>query len=65
MVKYKRTLINSDEILKGLAVSFVLFTCFFLAGGSGACLNPALGLTQETFIIGFFNKQGLDRWHYP
>ena len=46
---YKPELRTVDEIIKGLAVSFTLWICYFLSAGSGACLNPALGLAQTCY----------------
>ena len=30
----------------------VLFACYVLSAGAGACLNPALGLAQTTYWVG-------------
>jgi glycerol uptake facilitator-like aquaporin len=48
-VIYKPALRTVDEIIKGLAVSITLWVCYWLCAGSGACLNPALGLAQTTY----------------
>jgi glycerol uptake facilitator-like aquaporin len=55
IVIYKPSLRTVDEIIKGLAVAITLWMCYFLSAGSGACLNPALGLAQTTYQIGFLN----------
>lgn len=57
-VIYKPSLRTVDEIIKGLGVAFTLYVCYFLSAGSGACLNPALGLAQTTYQVGFLN--GMD-----
>ena len=49
LVIYKPSLRTVDEIIKGLGVSLTLWVCYFLCAGSGACLNPALGLAQTTY----------------
>lgn len=49
IVIYKPQLRTVDEIVKGLAVSFTLWICYFMSAGSGACLNPALGLAQSCY----------------
>ena len=49
LVIYKPSLRTVDEIMKGIAVSVTLWICYFLCAGSGACLNPALGLATTTY----------------
>ena len=49
LVIYKPSLRTVDEIVKGLALAFTLWICYFLSAGSGASLNPALGLAQTTY----------------
>ena len=58
LVIYKPSLRTVDEIIKGLGISFVLFAVYMMSAGSGACLNPALGLAQTTYQVGFLN--GMD-----
>jgi len=58
LVIYKPSLRTVDEIIKGLGVSITLWVCYFMSAGSGACLNPALGLAQTTYQVGFLN--GMD-----
>ena len=41
---YKPSLRTVDEIVKGIGLAVTLWICYFLSAGSGACLNPALGL---------------------
>jgi hypothetical protein len=41
---YKPTLRTVDEIIKGIGLAIILWICYFLTAGAGACLNPALGL---------------------
>ncbi|TNV73305.1 hypothetical protein FGO68_gene6699 [Halteria grandinella] len=40
-----------SPILKGLALSYILYACYRFSFGAGACLNPALGLTQSIYMI--------------
>jgi hypothetical protein len=47
--KYKPSLQGTDEIIKGLGVTFVLSSCYDLAAGSGAIFNPALAITQTCY----------------
>ncbi len=59
-VIYKPSLRTVDEIIKGLGVSIALWICYGLSAGSGACLNPALGLAQTAYQVGFLNGMGLN-----
>ena len=54
-MKNKFSLKNSDEILKGVCLAFVLIGCISMSYGSGGCLNPALGLTQTIYSVGLIN----------
>ena len=49
LIIYKPSLRTVDEIIKGLGASVVLWVCYFLSAGSGACLIPALGLAQTAY----------------
>lgn len=60
LIIYKPSLRTVDEIVKGLGASIVLWMCYFLSGGSGACLNPALGLAQTAYQVGFLNGADLN-----
>ena len=60
IVIYKPSLRTVDEIIKGLTLATILWMCYFLSAGSGACLNPALGLAQTTYQIGFLNEMDLN-----
>ena len=46
---YKPQLRTVDEIVKGIALTFVSYMCYILSAGSGASLNPALGLAQSCY----------------
>lgn len=56
MSKYKPSLQGTDEIIKGLGVALVLFSCYDLSFESGAILNPALAITQTCYAVGTFNR---------
>jgi len=43
-VIYKPTLRTVDEILKGIAIAFVLYICLAMGAGAGSGLNPALAI---------------------
>ena len=58
-VIYKPSLRTVDEIIKGLGLSVVLWICYGLSAGTGACLNPALALAQTAYQVGFLN--GIDQ----
>ena len=55
VIIYKPSLRTTDEIVKGIGLATALWICYFLSAGSGACLNPALGLAQTCYQIGFLN----------
>lgn len=55
VIIYKPSLRTTDEIIKGLGLGVTLWICYFLCAGGGACLNPALGLAQTCYQIGFLN----------
>lgn len=55
LVIYKPSLRTVDEILKGLALGIILWVCYFLSAGAGACYNPALALAQTTYQVGYLN----------
>ena len=42
---------NSNILVKGLTLSYVLNTCYRLGNQSGSCLNPALGLTESIYML--------------
>ena len=42
---------KSNVILKALALCYSLLSCFLFAFGAGQSLNPALGLTQSTYMV--------------
>jgi glycerol uptake facilitator-like aquaporin len=60
LVIYKPTLRTVDEVIKGIGLAFVLWICYYLSAGSGACLNPALGLAQTCYQIGFLNEENMN-----
>ncbi len=40
----------------------VLFACYVLSAGAGACLNPALGLAQTTYWVGLAIQRRGANW---
>jgi glycerol uptake facilitator-like aquaporin len=47
--------------LKAAAIAFTLLAMIQTAGAiSGGCFNPAFGLTQTTYQVGYVNSQGGD-----
>jgi glycerol uptake facilitator-like aquaporin len=55
IIIYKPSLRTVDEIIKGLGLATTLWICYFLCAGGGSSLNPALGLAQTCYQIGFLN----------
>ena len=41
--------------MKGIVLLHVLYACYSMCHGSGACLNPALGMAQTSYMIGLYN----------
>lgn len=64
LVIYKPSLRTVDEIIKGLGVSLVLYACYAMTAESGACLNPALGVAQVSYQVGFLNGVDLNGGRY-
>lgn len=58
LIIYKPSLRTTDEIIKGLALGFTLWICYYFSAGSGACLNPALAIAQTCYQVGILN--GMD-----
>lgn len=58
IIIYKPTLRTTDEIVKGIGIAITLTACYYLSASSGACLNPALGLAQTAYQVGFLNGLG-------
>lgn len=48
-VIYSPTLRTVDEILKGVALAFVLYICYCGGAGSGSGLNPALAIANTCY----------------
>jgi glycerol uptake facilitator-like aquaporin len=42
---------KSNIILRGLGVSYALFTSYLFCSGAGNCLNTAVGLSQSTYMV--------------
>lgn len=47
---------KTNVIVKGLGLSYVLATCYIFSRGAGQCLNPALGVSESTYMI-FYDYQ--------
>ncbi len=45
--------------MKGLTLQHVLYACYALSAGAGACLNPALGLAQINYWVGLARTDDL------
>lgn len=42
---------KSNVFLKGMGLCYSLMTCFLFSFGAGQSLNPAVGLTQSTYMV--------------
>ena len=45
IVKYSSLIKGADRIFKGIALTYAMGFCYGISASSGACLNPAIGLT--------------------
>jgi glycerol uptake facilitator-like aquaporin len=54
---------KSNVILKALGFCYSLMACLFFSYGAGQCLNPAVGLTQSTYMViyDYENRQDPNR----
>lgn len=44
LVIYRPSLRTVDEIIKGIALAFILYICYAMCAGAGSGLNPALAI---------------------
>ena len=44
---------KSNVILKGIGLGYTLMVCYLFSIGAGQCLNPALGLSQSTYMVAY------------
>ena len=51
---------RSNVILKGLGLGYTLTACFYFSMGAGQCLNPALGLSQSTYMVIYDYQMRMD-----
>lgn len=62
---HSRTRETKDGVLSAGAIAFTLMAMIQTAGAiSGGCFNPAFGLTQTTYQVGYMNAQGRDGSKY-
>jgi glycerol uptake facilitator-like aquaporin len=64
LVIYKPSIRTVDEIVKGLAVSIALYACWVNTAESGGSLNPALGIAQSAYQVGFLNGYDMNGNRY-
>ena len=57
---YKPLYQQTSRLVKGVALQHVLYACYVLSAGAGACLNPALGLAQTTYWVGLARTDDLN-----
>lgn len=60
MLLYKPLFKQTSRLVKGITLQHVLYACYVLSAGAGACLNPALGLAQITYWVGLARTDSLD-----
>jgi glycerol uptake facilitator-like aquaporin len=55
---------SKDGVLQAAAIAFTLLAMIETAGSiSGGCFNPAFGLTQTTYQVGYMKSQGVEEAH--
>lgn len=54
-MRYDALFAKTSRVVKGLALFHVLWACYALTLGAGACLNPAFGMAQTTYWVGLGN----------
>ena len=42
---------KSNPIVKAIGISYTLLACYLFSYGAGQCLNPAIGLSQSTYMV--------------
>ena len=52
--------LKSNILVRGLTLTYVLYACYVFSYNAGACLNPALGLAQSTYMIGRMNANDMN-----
>jgi glycerol uptake facilitator-like aquaporin len=48
-----------SRLIKGITLQHVLYACYVMSAGAGACMNPALGLAQTVYWVGLSRTDGL------
>ncbi len=56
---YKPVYQQTSRLVKGVTLQHVLYACYVLSCGAGACLNPALGLAITTYWVGIAHTDSL------
>ena len=55
LIIYKPSIRTVDEIIKGIAISLILYSCFYMTAESGGSLNPAFAIAQNSYETGWLN----------
>ena len=62
---HTKTQESKDGILQAASIAFTLLAMINTAGAiSGGCFNPAFGLTQTTYQVGYMNALGYEGHRY-
>jgi glycerol uptake facilitator-like aquaporin len=59
-LRYTTIYKSSSTIIKGITLYHVLWACYALSMGAGACLNPALAIAQTVYWVGLAAQNGHD-----
>jgi glycerol uptake facilitator-like aquaporin len=56
VIKYEKGMRKIDRTIKGFALALTIQVCLQMAAGSGAQMNPAVGLAHACYMIGYENS---------
>jgi glycerol uptake facilitator-like aquaporin len=51
ILRYDQEYAKMNRAYKAIALYHILIAVYYMSSGAGACLNPALGLSQSTYMI--------------
>lgn len=60
IIKYKKSLRDVNEGIKGIAVTITLITCYIFTLGDGSSLNPWFGFAQSMLSIAENKSRGFE-----
>eukprot|EP00347_Sterkiella_histriomuscorum_P009250 403341930 len=61
MLRFDQEYSKVNRTLKAIALFHVLLVLYFISAQSGGCFNPALGMSQTTYMVALNNNEDTDR----